>query len=127
MSKRSRAQREIERMNRERLAQAQADPTKVDYPTGCSVEKQCHRPSVIAVITRAMSRQGVTHYQGWSACGIHVPSLFKAFAEMKEHFELAASGLKKISDTGLVAPTTPAIVPTGDVGVTPPAAVIVPA
>ncbi len=103
MSKRSRAQREIERANRERLAMAQADPSKVDFPDSCS-DSPCHRKTSIAVITRVVTKAGI-RYMGWSACSIHIPKLVEIFKALEANLELAKSGLQKIQDSGLVIPT----------------------
>lgn len=101
-NRRSKAQREMERYNRERLAQAREDPNKVDYPKGCSVEGGCHRPASVAVIVR----HGVGKYQGWSACSIHFPTLLEEFSKMKDSLAATTEAIREIP--GAARPPMPA-------------------
>jgi len=104
---RSKGQREVERMNRERLAQAKEDPSMVRFPAACS-EPGCHRPALVAVTVK----HGHGKFQGWSGCSIHAEKLAAVFEGLKENLALMKSGLQKIeaSEAGLVAPREPVIV-----------------
>lgn len=97
MSKRSRAQREIERMNREQLAMAQRDPKMVPFPDSCS-DAGCHNPAAIAVTIRRKRGE----YQGWSGCLIHVPKLTAIFRALESHSEAIKAGMEAAVEKALL-------------------------